>query len=236
MIWRWLICFSLSGVCCVVSAAVLSGRMQLVDDAIARKPADYSGVVISAEPLDPKGIPSAPTKHAQMIQKKKTFLPHILPVQSGTIVDFPNFDPIFHNAFSSYSGQVFDVGLYPPGTSRSVRFARAGVVRVFCNIHPTMSAVILVLNTPYFTKTDRAGKFQIDLPPGNYELRVFHERATEQTLRSLSRRVQIDKSGLELPPIAVSEAGYLPSSHKNKYGKDYPPPPDDRVFYPGARK
>ncbi|MDQ6708233.1 MAG: carboxypeptidase regulatory-like domain-containing protein [Acidobacteriota bacterium] len=235
MTWRWLICFSLSGSGSFLTAAMLSGTVQLGGDA-ARKPADYSGVVISAEPLDLKDTPALSGKHAQLIQKKKSFAPHILPVQAGTIVDFPNFDPIFHNAFSSYSGQIFDVGLYPPGTSRFVRFARLGVVRVFCNIHPAMSAVILVLNTPYFTKTDGNGKFQIDLPPGNYELSVFHERATEQTLRTLSRRVQIDKNGLELPPIAVSEAGYLPSSHKNKYGKDYPPAADDRVFYPGARK
>ena len=55
---------------------------------------------------------------------------------------------IFHNAFSSYNGQIFDVGLYPPGTSKSVHFTRPGVVRVFCNIHPSMSAVILVLTTP----------------------------------------------------------------------------------------
>ncbi|MDQ6665490.1 MAG: carboxypeptidase regulatory-like domain-containing protein [Acidobacteriota bacterium] len=234
MIWRWLICFSLSGNS-FMFAAMLSGRVQL-GGAAARRPADYLGVVISAESLDSKDIPALSGKHAQMIQKKKTFAPHTLPVQTGTIVDFPNFDPIFHNAFSSYSGQVFDVGLYPPGTSRSVRFARAGVVRVFCNIHPAMSAVILVLNTPYFTRTDSGGKYQIDLPPGNYELHFFHERATEQTLRTLSRRIQIDKSGLELPPITVSEAGYLPSSHKDKYGKDYPPAADDRVFYPGARK
>ena len=85
-----------------------------------------------------------------MLQKGKMFTPHILPIMTGTTVDFPNSDPIFHNAFSSYNGQIFDVGLYPPGTSKSVRFTRPGVVRVFCNIHPTMSAIILVLEHALF--------------------------------------------------------------------------------------
>ena len=100
-----------------------------------------------------------------MVQKDKTFTPHILAVPVGATVDFPNFDPIFHNAFSNYDGQVFDVGLYPPGTSRSVRFSRPGVVRVFCNIHASMSAVIAVLATPYFDTSKRDGKFEIrDVP------------------------------------------------------------------------
>src|SRR6202044_1888521 len=106
-------------------------------------------------------------------QKGKMFMPHILPVMAGTTVDFPNLDPIFHNAFSSYSGQIFDVGLYPPGTSRSVRFTREGVVRVFCNIHSSMSAMIVVLATPYFAVTGRDGSFALpDVPPGEYTLRV----------------------------------------------------------------
>ena len=89
-----------------------------------------------------------PAAHAQIVQKNKKFSPHILAVTTGTTVDFPNNDPIFHNAFSNFEGKVFDIGLYPPGTSKSVRLDRPGVVRVFCNIHPTMSAIIAVLSTP----------------------------------------------------------------------------------------
>ena len=96
-----------------------------------------------------------------MRQKNKTFSPHILAISAGTFVDFPNDDPIFHNAFSSYSGEIFDVGLYAPGTSRSVQFSRAGIVRVFCNIHSSMSAVIVVLPTPYFATTAPRRRFQI---------------------------------------------------------------------------
>jgi len=179
---------------------------------------------------------AAPAKHAIMLQKDKMFTPHILPIVAGTTIGFPNADPIFHNAFSSYSGQIFDVGLYPPGSSRSVRFQRPGIVRVFCNIHPSMSAVILVLTTPYFAVTPHDGSFHIDVPPGSYDLAVFHERATEESLQSLSRRILVAPEGVRVPPIAVSEAGYLMAPHKNKYGKDYEPPPDDSTFYPGTRQ
>ncbi len=100
------------------------------------------------------------------------------------MVDFPNADPIFHNAFSSYSGQVFDIGLYPPGTTRSLRFAREGVVRVFCNIHSSMSAVIVVLASPYFATTKRDGVVRdfATFRRAIYQLTVFHERASEATL------------------------------------------------------
>ncbi len=234
MIWRSLIFFSL-GACTAAFGASLSGTVILRDshvDAVNRKK-NFSGVIVYARPVG--AAPALATAHATMEQKRKTFLPHILPVMQGTTVDFPNFDPIFHNAFSSYNGQIFDIGLYPPGTSRSVRFTRTGVIRVFCNIHPTMSAIILVLNTPYFARTSTNGSFNLDLPPGEYDLGVFHERATEQELSSLSRRIVVPETGLRLPPIAVSEAGYLLAPHKNKYGRDYPPSQDDEIIYPGVR-
>ncbi len=198
------------------------------------KKKDFSGVVISAERVNAPP-PAPPARHAVMLQKKKTFTPHVLAIVTGATVDFPNADPIFHNAFSSYNGQIFDVGLYPPGKSRSVRFSRPGVVRVFCNIHPTMSAIILVLNTKYFATTGPDGSFNLDVPPGEYDVNVFHERATEQTLALLSRRVVVTEAGLHIAPIDVSEAGFLLAPHKNKYGRDYIPPPDDQVFYPGSR-
>ena len=124
-----------------------------------------------------------------MIQKDKMFTPHVLAVPVGGSVSFPNLDPIFHNAFSNFNGQIFDVGLYKPGSSRTVAFKRAGIVRVFCNIHPQMSAVIVVLDTPYFAVSNKAGAFEIaDVPPGEYQLHVFHERAAEETLDSLTRQ------------------------------------------------
>ncbi len=234
MIWRLLICFSLAA--CVVHGATLSGRVSLGDSRVdaVNKHKDFSGVVVSAQSLADLPLSQSPA-HATMQQKGKTFIPHILPVMSGTKVDFPNFDPIFHNAFSTYSGQIFDTGLYPPGTSRSVRFTKPGVVRVFCNIHPAMSAIILVLNTPWFVKTARDGSFELNVPPGEYELSFFHERATEKELAGLTRRLVAQEPGTQIPPVAISEAGYLVAPHKNKYGHDYPPSSEDQLAYPGTR-
>ena len=219
-----------------VAGATVSGRVELKDsrDPSVRSKANYSGIVISLLPLDRPAV--LKPAHAVIRQKGKTFLPHILAVTAGTVVDFPNDDPIFHNAFSNYNGQIFDLTLYPPNTSRSVHFTRPGVVRVFCNIHASMSAVIVVLKTPYFAVSDRDGTFAIqDVPPGNYELHVFHERATEASLRALSQHLTVEKSDLELPVISVSETGYLPVPHSNKYGKPYSKAKDEDQVYPGAR-
>lgn len=239
MISRSRTCFKLAllaGCSVLLSAATVSGTVQLRDSRLdaVNKRRDYSGIVISLRPLN-QAPPAPPSKHVVMLQKNKTFTPHILPVVAGGVVEFPNSDPIFHNAFSSYNGQIFDVGLYPPGTSKSVHFIRPGVVRVFCNIHPSMSAVILVLSTPYFTSTAKDGSFHLDVPPGLYELSVFHERSTEATLNSLTQRTLVTAPSLQLPPIVVSEAGFLQSPHKNKYGKEYAPQPDDKSIYPGVR-
>ena len=235
----WLTCFSAAfALAGAAVAGSLSGKVELLDSKHpqVRKNKDYSGVVVWLEPLDGQ-ITRVSSRTAKMVQKDKTFTPHVLPVLVGTTVDFPNFDPIFHNAFSNYNGQVFDVGLYPPSTSRSVRFTRPGVVRVFCNIHANMSAVIVVVNTPYYATTTRNGSWEIaNVPDGDYQLRVFHERATDATLAALSRRVSIDSDARGLTPMVISEGGYLAIPHKNKYGKDYPPAPDEGSAYPATRK
>jgi len=237
MIWRSHICFNrvpawlrcavaLFAVCMVGHAVTVTGKVELVSshDPNVRKHSDFSGVVVWLEPVAGPVALSAKSRRAEMIQKGKTFLPHVLPVLVGTTVEFPNNDPIFHNAFSNYNGQIFDIGLYAPGTTRSIAFRREGVVRVFCNIHPTMSAVIIVLKSPYFAVSTKNGTFQIPgVPPGSYRMQVFHERATEQTLSTLTRVVEISDEHAVLPSVSVSESGYLLVPHKNKYGKDYPP-------------
>ena len=221
----------------ITRAATVSGHVELLlsHDPNVRKHQDYSGVVVWLEPLGGASAVPVAARHAEMIQKNKTFSPHVLAITVGTTVDFPNYDPIFHNAFSNYDGQIFDIGLYPPGTSRAIAFRREGVVRVFCNIHPAMSAVIVVLRTPYFAVSNKMGSFEIsDVPPGSYRLHVFHERATEQTLAALTHTVEVSDSQIQLPPISVSESGFLEGPHKNKYGKAYSPLTDSGV-YPGSK-
>lgn len=218
-------------------AVTLVGSVALVDSAahMEKKKRDYSGVVVWLEPVDPlRLLPPAPRLHATMAQKNKTFLPHVLAVEVGTAVDFPNYDPIFHNAFSNYDGQLFDVQLYAPQTSRRVVFRKPGMVRVFCNIHATMSAVIAVLPTPYFAVTGADGRFRIEAPEGRYRFQVWHERADAETLSKLETQITLARD-MTLPEIRISEQGFLALPHKNKFGRDYPPAPDDHVFYPAGR-
>jgi plastocyanin len=221
-------------------AASVCGTIQVTGQKsqAAHKRKDFSGAVVWLEPAGSTRAPlPAPGRRVEIVQKDKKFSPHILAIPVGTQVDFPNFDPIFHNAFSNFSGQPFDVGLYPPGTSRSVVFKRDGIVRVFCNIHQTMSAIIVVVRTPWHAVSNSQGVFQVNgVPPGDYRLRVFYERAPADELKALERKITVNGENLDLPPIVISEGGYLPAPHKNKFGEDYPPAADDHTFYPGARK
>ncbi len=240
MTWLWRISSSLALLSCCLHAATVSGRVQLED---SREPGvikrrDYSSVVLwlvsTGNRAAPQSSHSAP---AVMDQRNKTFVPHILAVEAGTVVRFPNSDPIFHNAFSNYEGRVFDLGLYPPGTSRHVAFDRPGIVRVFCNIHSAMSAVIVVVPSPWFAVTVRDGTFSIpNVPPGEYLLRVFHERATPATLQSLERRITLADGPFDLGLLRVSESGFLQIPHKNKYGGEYGPENENNNVYPAPHK
>jgi hypothetical protein len=219
----------------VALGALVTGKVELSNstNAAVRRHKDYQGVVLWLEPVD-RPVPALPPKHVEMLQKDKLFQPHVVAISLGSTVDLPNLDLIFHNAFSNFSGQPFDIGLYPPHTSKSVTFRHAGIVRVFCNIHATMSAIIAVLNTPWYAVSVATGQYAIDgVPPGEYQLRIFHERALPENLKFLERRITVPASGLTLPLISISETGFIPAPHQNKYGNEYPPPANDGT-YPGA--
>jgi plastocyanin len=235
MMHRLLICFSLAA---ALDAASIQGKVRLVDsrEPDVRKKSDFSGVAVWLEPVSAE-LPPAGDTVVKMLQKNKRFEPHLVAIRVGGSVDFPNLDPIFHNAFSNFSGQPFDVGLYAPGSTRRIRFRREGIVRVFCNIHPTMSAVIVVLKTPYSAVSQPDGAFSIqDVAPGDYRLHLFHERASEERIRPLERDVKVAGAVVTLPEIVISESGYLQAPHKNKYGKDYPAVVVDMPAYPGRQK
>ena len=221
----------------IALAGSVSGDVELTNskDPAVRKRRDYSGVVIWLDPVD-RPAPASPPRRIEMLQRDKQFVPHVVALSVGSTVDFPNLDPIFHNAFSNFSGQPFDIGLYAPRTSRSVTFRTPGIVRVFCNIHSTMSAVIAVVNSPWFAVSQAGGKYVIsNVPAGEYVLRLFHERALPDNLRFLEHRISVTEGVNALPLISISETGFLPAPHMNKYGKEYPPA-STLGTYPGAPK
>jgi plastocyanin len=113
---------------------------------------------------------------AVMDQRNETFVPHLLAITTGTTVAFPNSDRIYHNVFSLSKTRTFDLGRYAVGRSKSIRFDRPGIVRVFCDIHSHMSAFILVFSHPYFALTDADGRYRIDgVPAGPYNVIAWNE-------------------------------------------------------------
>jgi len=131
-----------------VEAADVVGKVQVASE----KKEDVAGVVVSLIPLNSSQAASLKQSpiHATLTQKHKKFSPHVLVIPPGSVVDFPNRDPFFHNVFSLFEGKRFDLGLYESGTSRSVKFDRPGVSYIFCNINPQMNAIVISLDTPYY--------------------------------------------------------------------------------------
>ena len=120
--------------------------------------------------------------HAVMDQRNESFVPHVLAITTGTTVDFPNSDRFYHNVFSLSKIKTFDLGRYAAGHSKSIRFDRAGIVRVFCDIHSHMNAYILVFSHPFFTLTDGDGRYHIDnVPPGTYGIIAWNEGTASET-------------------------------------------------------
>ena len=184
---------------------------------------DNSGAVVS---LTPTGMTAPqPKKTFTIMQKDKRFDPHVLAIPAGSQVAFPNFDPFFHNVFSMFDGRRFDLGLYEAGASRTALFPRVGVCYIFCNIHPEMTAIIVVVDTPYYTITDASGHFSFsNVAPGQYRLDVWHERAQSNTPAEFPRMVMVSPTIPDLDPIKLIDSGKLTVTHKNKYGRDYDTP------------
>ena len=199
----------------------------------AAKTSSASSSVVWLEPLGQSAdsTPVAPM-HAVLAQKNKAFEPHLLVVTRGSSVEFPNRDPWFHNVFSLFNGKRFDLGLYEAGSSRTVHFDRVGISYIFCNIHPEMSAVVVVLPSPYFAIPNKQGEFSIPaVPAGHYTMHVWNENALPATLQALSREVQVSVSSHSLGTIRVQVTLAASVPHKNKYGQDYEPPSPNNPVY-----
>jgi plastocyanin len=143
---------------------------------------DTQRAIVYLETAPAAALEARDPGRARMDQRNETFLPHVLAVDTGTLVDFPNNDSTYHNVFSLSKPKRFDLGRYARGKSKAVRFDRPGIVRVFCEIHSHMSAFVLVFSHPFYSTTDTDGRYRIDnIPTGSYTVAAWHEGAARET-------------------------------------------------------
>jgi plastocyanin len=194
--------------------APVSGHLTVVERG------DRSAEDVGQAVLWLEGGPPARTSpaHPDMSTENKQFLPHVLVVPVGSRVVFPNHDPFNHNVFSLSEPGPFDLGLYGRGEGKSAEFDRPGIVRVYCNVHATMSGFILVIDSPYFGQPSGDGSFSLPgVPPGAYILHAWHERAKEQ----LALPIQVTADGLSGLDLRLDARSYKFRSHLNKHGQPY---------------
>lgn len=173
-----------------------------------------SQAVVYAEPLSGTA-PAREVPAVSISQRNKTFSPRVVGVPVGAVVQFPNDDQIFHNVFSLTPGHAFDLGLYRAGQAKSRTIASPGLVRIFCNIHPQMTALLVAAPTPWITTTAGDGAWRLELPAGRYRLTAVSDRATPAT-------VEVTVGGTtSAPALTLDESTYVATRHTNKFGKPY---------------
>jgi plastocyanin len=212
-------------VCAWAQNVDVTGHVELAGE---KTKAGSSNVVLWLEPMGGTPVPrpasATSSPKLQLVQKDKSFHPHVLVVPVGSVVQFPNRDPFFHNVFSLFEGKRFDLGLYEAGTTRDVRFDKAGISYIFCNIHAQMSAVVIALDTPYYGISDAHGQVVIpNVPSGRYALHTWYEAALPDKLDGLTRPVVVSENNSSLGLMKLTAAN-VSTAHKNKYGHDYEPP------------
>jgi plastocyanin len=193
-------------------AGTVRGRVALVDKG-ARAAADAADAVVWIDGPKTRPRPSAAT----IVMKDKAFAPRVVVVPVGGTVEFPNQDPVFHNVFSVSGENRFDLDLYKKPKSGAQRFDRPGLVRVYCNIHPQMSAFVLVRDNPFWARPAADGSFTIEnVPAGDWVLKAWHERAGEA-----SQPLTVSAEGAVEASLTLDGSRFKSAPHKNKFGKDY---------------
>lgn len=195
-------------------AGQVSGRITIQEKDNAPSP-DLGDAVVY---LVGQGV-ALPAARFEIAITDKTFAPHVLVVPVGSTVAFPNHDPFDHNVFSVSDSNSFDLGLYGRGEGKAMVFKYPGLVRVFCNVHPRMVALVQVMGTRHFAQAGGDGSFTISgVEPGSYKLHVWHERAPQEIVRD----VTVGPNGVSELQVTLNARGFRWQPHKNKFGKDYP--------------
>ena len=193
--------------------ATVSGHLTLLEKG-ARQAEDVGQAVVW---LASKAPVSSPAR-AEINTAEKQFSPHVLVVPLGSTVTFPNHDPFNHNVFSLSEENPFDLGMYGRGATPSVRFERAGIVRIYCNVHPQMSALVVVRDNPWYSQPSIDGSFAIEaVPPGSYVLHAWHERSPQT-----NRDLMVPVEGIADLELQLDARGYKFKPHLNKFGRPYP--------------
>jgi plastocyanin len=174
------------------------GRVDIGIPVTARRPAAaYPARTVTAPKLAPESErrhvviflkdarPASVTPmRAEIRQRDENFVPRVVAVTVGSEVEFPNDDPIYHNVFSLSRAKTFDLGRYPRGETRRIRFDKPGIVKVFCQIHSHMTATVMVFDHPWFAVPGEDGRYELPaLPPGERQITAWHERLGETTER-----------------------------------------------------
>jgi plastocyanin len=192
---------------------------------------DAAAVVVWLTPIGTSVDTPVQTEIPKLTQKDKAFHPSLLVIPVGGKVEFPNQDPFFHNVFSLFEGKRFDLGLYESGSTRVVQFDKRGVSFIFCSIHAQMNAVVITLSTPYYAISNTRGELTLpDVPPGRYEVQVFHASVAPEALHALSREITVAAGDTSLGTFSLNETDAV-LAHKNLYGHDYDRPDPDTPAY-----